>query len=78
MTVRRLRSTATYEDGETFSREFELEISDDDTTTEQLEELLQPETGFGHFAEDGSSLDAYYEIKSIDGLEPEISEEWQG
>jgi hypothetical protein len=76
-TLRKFRSEATYVDGEEFGREFELPVPDgiDD---DALGELLFDQTGFGHFAEDGSSLDAYYEITSIDGLEPEINLNWGG
>jgi hypothetical protein len=77
MTIRKLRSTAAYEDGDEFAREFETDIPDglDD---EGISDFLYNETGFGHFAPDGKSLDAFYEIESIDGLEPHILCDWGG
>lgn len=71
---RRFRSTSTYVDDFEDVREFTALVpinADDDT----LDVVLQPQSGAGHFGPKGESIDAWYEIRSIDGLEPEI--QWE-
>jgi hypothetical protein len=43
-----------------------------------LAELLQLESGAGHYGPDGRAVDAWYEIVSIDELQPEIRWENNG
>lgn len=76
-TYRRFRSSSTYIDGFEHEREFGLYVPDV-CTDDQFDLLLQVESGAGHFGPNGESVDAYYEIRSIDGLEPHILWEAQG
>ena len=40
--------------------------------------FVEPMSRETSYWRDVGSLDAYYEIESIDGLEPEIKQEWGG
>lgn len=76
-TYRRFRSRSSYVDGFVDKRDFGLYVPDVHTDDE-LDLLLQVESGAGHFGPDGESVDAHYEIRSIDGLEPQIHWEATG
>ena len=77
--TRRLKSTSTYIDDYEHERVFDILIpvaiigEEDVADVEALYDLLQPESGAGHYGPDGRSVDAWYEITSIDGLEPTIT-----
>lgn len=75
-TWRHVRSTSTYIDGFEDGRDLWLYLPDHDD--ERRDEALHAESGAGHFAPDGRSVDAYYEIESIDGVEPRIHWEATG
>lgn len=74
---RRFKSTSTYVDGFARVRYFGLVI-DPDLDEDALTELLQVESGAGHFGPNGEAVDAHYEITSIDGIEPAIHWEATG